>query len=173
MNYKVAFLDKTWRTVEADVYSSDNDMLVFIKDEQPVLTCVLRNVSFFNRRRQKPRNLRARSLATGFFRKSNGNAKFLVAGGSCCYVYSMSLRSIGFVGVVCLMALGCATKPTVSDAQWLHNWNGSSKGFVQPVASVILATRGRLPKAARVDSISETKAVAGILACNWGGVWKD
>ena len=30
----------------------------------------------------------------------------------------MSLRSIGFVGIVCLMALGCATKRSVSDAQW-------------------------------------------------------
>jgi hypothetical protein len=27
-------------------------------------------------------------------------------------------RSIGFVGIVCLMALGCATKESVSDAEW-------------------------------------------------------
>ena len=30
----------------------------------------------------------------------------------------MNLRSIGFVGILCLMAVGCATKSTLSEAQW-------------------------------------------------------
>ena len=30
----------------------------------------------------------------------------------------MSLRSIGFVGILCLMAVGCDTKSTLSEAQW-------------------------------------------------------
>jgi hypothetical protein len=32
--------------------------------------------------------------------------------------YSMSLRVTGLVGIVCLMVVGCATKHSVSDAQW-------------------------------------------------------
>ena len=31
---------------------------------------------------------------------------------------SMSFRSIGLVGIVCLIVLGCATQPSLSEAQW-------------------------------------------------------
>jgi hypothetical protein len=30
----------------------------------------------------------------------------------------MNLRVTGLVGILCLMAVGCATKSTLSDAQW-------------------------------------------------------
>ena len=47
MNFKVGFLHGAWRTVEADLYTLDDNLLVFSKDGQPILTCVLGNVLFF------------------------------------------------------------------------------------------------------------------------------
>ena len=42
-------------------------------------------------------------------------ARFYEAVVVCCF---MNLRATGLVGIVCLMVLGCATKHSVSDAQW-------------------------------------------------------
>ena len=47
MSFKVAFTDCFWRIVESDVYAIDNDLLVFMKADQPILTAVVENVLFF------------------------------------------------------------------------------------------------------------------------------
>jgi hypothetical protein len=42
-------------------------------------------------------------------------ARFYEAVVVCCF---MNLRAPGLVGILCLMAVGCATKSTLSEAQW-------------------------------------------------------
>jgi hypothetical protein len=45
MTYKVFFTSDARRQVEADQYAVDNHLLVFLKDNEPVLSCVMSNVS--------------------------------------------------------------------------------------------------------------------------------
>jgi hypothetical protein len=45
MKYKIYFASNARRVIEADHYAVDDNTLVFIKDEQPVLTCPLANVN--------------------------------------------------------------------------------------------------------------------------------
>ena len=47
MKFKIAFTHGAWRTVEADLFATDDNLLVFSKDGRPVLTCVLANVLFW------------------------------------------------------------------------------------------------------------------------------
>ena len=39
--------DGSWRIVDADVYSLDERLVVFLKDSEPILTAVVQNVLFF------------------------------------------------------------------------------------------------------------------------------
>ena len=61
MNYKIFFTDGSWRIVDADVYSLDDKFLVFLKADQPVLSCITNNVLFWEplaaeTPRQEPRH---------------------------------------------------------------------------------------------------------------------
>jgi hypothetical protein len=47
MKFKVAFVSGAWRTIEADCYTLDERLLVFVRDGNPVLTTILSNVLFF------------------------------------------------------------------------------------------------------------------------------
>jgi hypothetical protein len=47
MNYKIFFTDGSWRIVDADVYSLDERLVVFLKDSEPILTAVVANTLFF------------------------------------------------------------------------------------------------------------------------------
>ena len=47
MTFKIAFKDNTWRTITADCFTHDGELLVFPKDEKPILTRVLQNVFFW------------------------------------------------------------------------------------------------------------------------------
>jgi hypothetical protein len=45
MKYKIYFASNARRVIEADHYAVDDNTLVFIKTQQPVLTCTLANVN--------------------------------------------------------------------------------------------------------------------------------
>ena len=47
MKFKVYFLSNARSIVEADNYAVDDKLLVFIKDDKPVLTYVLTNITCF------------------------------------------------------------------------------------------------------------------------------
>jgi hypothetical protein len=47
MNFKVAFVSGAWTIIQADCYTLDERLLVFVKDGHPVLTAILANVLFF------------------------------------------------------------------------------------------------------------------------------
>jgi hypothetical protein len=47
VNFKVAFTHGVWKTVDADLFADNGEVVVFTKDGQPVLTCVLANVLYF------------------------------------------------------------------------------------------------------------------------------
>jgi hypothetical protein len=47
MSFKVSFTDGSWRIIDADVYSLDERLVVFLKDSEPILTAVVANVLFF------------------------------------------------------------------------------------------------------------------------------
>jgi len=49
MKFKVVFTHNVYRTVEADHYVIDDRLIVFMRDCEPVLTCVAANVLFFER----------------------------------------------------------------------------------------------------------------------------
>ena len=44
--FKVSFANGEWRTLEAEQYTIDDALIVFIRNGEPVLTCVLFNVLF-------------------------------------------------------------------------------------------------------------------------------
>jgi hypothetical protein len=46
MIFKVAFKGNTWRTLEADLFTINDDWIAFIKDDKPVLTWVRDNLIF-------------------------------------------------------------------------------------------------------------------------------
>lgn len=54
MIFRIGFLDQTAKTVEADCHLVDDQLLVFMRAEQPVLTCILRNVAFFEALAEEP-----------------------------------------------------------------------------------------------------------------------
>ena len=61
MTIKVGFTHGAFRTLEADLFTVDKDFVVFLKDEKPILTAVLRNTLFFEEvqpetSRQEPRH---------------------------------------------------------------------------------------------------------------------
>jgi hypothetical protein len=45
MRYKVYFSSNARKVVECDIYVSDDKWIVFLKDGQPVLSCVVANVN--------------------------------------------------------------------------------------------------------------------------------
>ena len=47
MKYRLAFTSGAWRTLEADGFTESNNLLVFVKDDKPVLTAVTANLCFF------------------------------------------------------------------------------------------------------------------------------
>ena len=44
MKFKIAFLSGSYRTVEADCFTIDEHLIVFVKDGTPVLSAPLVNV---------------------------------------------------------------------------------------------------------------------------------
>jgi hypothetical protein len=46
MIYRVSFNGGTWREIDADLFTINDDWIAFIKDERPVLTCVRDNLIF-------------------------------------------------------------------------------------------------------------------------------
>jgi hypothetical protein len=48
MKYKICFLSGAYRTVEADCFTMDEHLIVFVKDGSPILTCVASNVCYWH-----------------------------------------------------------------------------------------------------------------------------
>ena len=60
--------------------------------------------------------------------------------------YSMSLRVTGLVGIVCLMVVGCATKPTVGEAQWRTQLERQQQGVREAGRIGYIGYEGQAPE---------------------------